>query len=235
MSTESGSGQQTDRAAVAFHPPLLLLLLIVGGVIGSWIWPASFLPDSLALGVGLPIVVIALAVFAWAVTTMTRGGASVPTHTPTDAIVGHGPFRFSRNPIYLSMTLLLIGIGVTGVLMRYVVRVDVINIKVLTHGLVTGKPFIAESINSLFFVHLFLITVLISYFPFSKLMHMGGVFLSPTRNMTGNTRAVRHVNPWNYPVKVHTYQEYEDEFREHMIEAGLPVDKGAETAAETEK
>ena len=111
MSTESGSGQQTDRAAVAFHPPLLLLLLIVGGVIGSWIWPASFLPDSLALGIGLPIVIIALAVFAWAVTTMTRGGASVPTHTPTDAIVGHGPFRFSRNPIYLSMTLLLIGIG----------------------------------------------------------------------------------------------------------------------------
>jgi nitrate reductase gamma subunit len=44
-------------------------------------------------------------------------------------------------------------------------------------------------------------------------MHLGGIFLSPTRNMPGNTRG-RHVNPWNYPVKVHTYEEYEDDFRE---------------------
>jgi hypothetical protein len=56
-------------------------------------------------------------------------------------------------------------------------------------------------------------------------MHMGGIFLSPTRNMANYTRAVRHVNPWNYPVNVHTYEEYEDDFREKMIEAGLPVDK----------
>jgi hypothetical protein len=56
-------------------------------------------------------------------------------------------------------------------------------------------------------------------------MHMGGVFLSPTRNLPCNTRAVRHVNPWNYPVEVHTYEEYEEEFREKMIEAGLPVEK----------
>jgi nitrate reductase gamma subunit len=57
------------------------------------------------------------------------------------------------------------------------------------------------------------------------LMHLGGVFLSPTRNLTTDTRARRHVNPWNYPVPVHTYEEYEDEFRDKMIEAGLPVDK----------
>ena len=49
--------------------------------------------------------------------------------------------------------------------------------------------------------------------------------MSPTRNQTTNTREVRHVNPWNYPVKVHTYEEYEDEFREKMIAVGLPVDK----------
>jgi hypothetical protein len=43
--------------------------------------------------------------------------------------------------------------------------------------------------------------------------------------MASNNRAVRHINPWNYPVPVHTYAEYEDEFREKMIESGLPVDK----------
>jgi len=40
-----------------------------------------------------------------------------------------------------------------------------------------------------------------------------------------NSRAVRHVNPWDYPVKVHTYEEYEDEFRDVMRAAGLPLDK----------
>ena len=66
------------------------------------------------------------------------------------------------------------------------------------------------------------------YFPFSKLMHMGGIFFSPTRNMKGNSREFRTENPWNYPVKVHTYEEYEDDFRDKMIEAGLPVEKKIE-------
>ena len=69
-------------------------------------------------------------------------------------------------------------------------------------------------------------------FPFSKLMHMGGVFLSPTRNLANNNRAVRHINPWDYPVHVHTYEEYEDEFREKMVEVGIPVDKMPEPQGE---
>jgi hypothetical protein len=56
-------------------------------------------------------------------------------------------------------------------------------------------------------------------------MHLGGVFLSPTRNLANNNRAKRYINPWNYPVKVHTYAEYEDEFREKMKTAEIPVDK----------
>lgn len=121
---------------------------------------------------------------------------------------------------------LIFGIAVTGLLMRYLTKIDVISAKELTMGLVTLQPVIPEAgIGSIFYVHIFFVSVLLAYFPFSKLMHLGGVFLSPTRNMTGNSRAVRHINPWNYPVKVHTYDEYEDEFREKMIEAGLPVEK----------
>jgi len=121
---------------------------------------------------------------------------------------------------------LLIGIALTGILMRYFTKINVIAAKELAMGLVTFHPSVPQGgIGGIFYVHLFFVCVLLAYFPFSKLMHMGGIFLSPTRNMPGNTRAVRHVNPWNYPVKVHTYEEYEDEFREKMIEAGLPVEK----------
>ncbi len=120
---------------------------------------------------------------------------------------------------------LIIGIALTGILMRYFAKVDVVGIKALAMSLVTLHPTIPEGIGGLFYIHIFLVSVLFAYFPFSKLMHLGGVFLSPTRNLTTDTRARRHINPWNYPVKIHTYEEYEDHFREKMIEAGLPVEK----------
>ena len=59
----------------------------------------------------------------------------------------------------------------------------------------------------------------------THLTQLVGVFMSPTRNLTCNNRWVMHVNPWNYPVKFHSYEEYEDKFRDAMIEAGIPVDK----------
>ena len=101
-----------DRAAVAFHPPQLLLLLIVIGILAQWLFDARFVPPALAMPIGAPIVALALVMFGWAILTMRQGGASVPTNTATDAIVEAGPFRITRNPIYLSMTLLLVGIGI---------------------------------------------------------------------------------------------------------------------------
>lgn len=120
---------------------------------------------------------------------------------------------------------LILSIAITGILMRYFYKVDIVAVKELAMGLVTLKPTVPAGIGSLFFIHLFLVSVLVAYFPFSKLMHAPGVFLSPTRNLACNNRWVRHVNPWNYPVKFHSYEEYEDKFREAMIEAEIPVEK----------
>lgn len=120
---------------------------------------------------------------------------------------------------------LIMGIALTGVWMRYFQKVDIISVKTLSLGLFTFHPVIPEGISFWFFVHIFLVSVLIAYFPMSKLMHMGGVFLSPTRNLANNSRAKRHINPWNPTVKLHTYEEWEDEFREKMREAGMPLEK----------
>jgi len=98
-------------------------------------------------------------------------------------------------------------------------------VKELGVGLLALHPALPEGISPLFYIHLFLVSALIAYFPFSKLMHLGGVFLSPTRNLANNNRMKRHVNPWNYDVKVHTYEEYEEEFRDVMKAAGLPLEK----------
>jgi len=152
------------------------------------------------------------------------------------ALLGAVVFLFARRVYlphirYISLAsdffplFLIMGIAISGIFMRYFTKVDIVGVKELTMGLVTLSPGIPENVGSVFYVHMLFISVLMAYFPFSKLMHMAGVFLSPTRNLTTNTRAIRHINPWNYPVKIHTYAEYEDEFREKMIEAGLPVEK----------
>ncbi len=120
---------------------------------------------------------------------------------------------------------LIIGVALSGILMRYFAKVDIVGVKELTMGLATFRLTIPEGIGAVFYVHVFLVSVLLAYFPFSKLMHMPGIFLSPTRNLANNNRAYRHINPWNPTVKVHTYEEYEDDFREKMIGVGLPVEK----------
>ncbi|MFH0811694.1 MAG: sulfate reduction electron transfer complex DsrMKJOP subunit DsrM [Pseudomonadota bacterium] len=135
--------------------------------------------------------------------------------------------RYISLPADYFPLLLLLGIVFTGVLMRSfeAFKVDLIKVKELAIGLLSFHPVIPEGIGFLFYVHLFFVCVLLVYFPFSKLMHMGGVFLSPTRNLANTNRIQRHINPWNYPVKVHHYEEYEEEFREKMKMAGIPVEK----------
>uniref|UniRef100_A0A7C3UW78 Menaquinol oxidoreductase n=1 Tax=Desulfobacca acetoxidans TaxID=60893 RepID=A0A7C3UW78_9BACT len=130
---------------------------------------------------------------------------------------------------------LILGIGLTGFLLRYIYRTDITAVKQLAMGLVTFHPVVPAGISPLFFAHLFLVCVLFAYFPFSKLMHMPGVFLSPTRNLANNNRQRVHINPWNYPVKFHTYMDQENEYREAMVEAGIPVEIPPAAPAEEEK
>ena len=120
---------------------------------------------------------------------------------------------------------LILGIAISGVLMRYFIKTDIVSVKMLTMGLISFHPVVPDGIGVIFYIHLFLLCVLFAYFPFSKLVHMAGVFMSPTRNLANNSREKRHINPWNYPVHVHTYEEYENDFREKMKDAGLPVEK----------
>ena len=128
--------------------------------------------------------------------------------------------------------LLLICIVATGLCMRYFDKADIASIKVFIMGLAHLSPASTEGLPSLFVVHLTFVSVLLLYFPFSKLMHMPGIFFSPTRNVPNDTRRVRHVNPWNPPKQFFTYAEYEDEYREFMADAGLPLEKQPEKAAE---
>lgn len=125
---------------------------------------------------------------------------------------------------------LLIGIVGSGIYLRYFDKTEIAQVKIYLMALTHFSPISATGINGLFFVHVTLVCVLLCYFPFSKLAHMTGLWFSSTRNMPNNSRAVRHINPWNPPKDYFTYQQYEDEYREAMAEAGLPLEKQPEKA-----
>ncbi|MCD6249132.1 MAG: sulfate reduction electron transfer complex DsrMKJOP subunit DsrM [candidate division Zixibacteria bacterium] len=177
---------------------------------------------------------------SWLVTMQNLDGffqIGLPIILTTDVvIVASLTFLFLRRVVdqklrYLSLPadyfplFLLLGITVSGVFMRYFTKTDLVSIKELAIGLVSFSPVVSSEVGLVFFVHIFLVSVLLAYIPLSKLMHFAGVFMSPTRNLANNNRVRRHINPWNPKVKVHTYEEYEDEYRDLMKAAGLPVDK----------
>ncbi len=125
---------------------------------------------------------------------------------------------------YLAL-FLLISVVLSGIWMRHLDKVDIIKVKELAMGILSFSPTIPDGIGSIFYIHLFFVSVLIMYFPYSKLMHMAGVFFSPTRNLANTNRVKRHINPWNPEVKVHTYKEYEEEFGDLMKSVDIPLDK----------
>jgi len=205
-------------AGILMHWSFLIILLrhlrLVTNPVPGWV---SFIENTDGfLEIGLPAVFVTTVTFLLGVTFLLIRRLTNPQVRYISLIGDYFPL------------LLLLGIGLSGVWMRHFGKVDIASIKELMVGLFSFSPTVPEGISSLFYGHLFLVSVLLAYFPFSKLTHMAGVFLSPTRNMAANNRAERHENPWDYPVKVHTYEAYEDELREKMVGAGIPVEKPLE-------
>ena len=133
--------------------------------------------------------------------------------------------RYISLPSDFFVLLTIAGIALSGVFLRVIYKVDLVQVKEWVMAMSSFHPMPPKGVNLLFYVHLFFVSLLVAYFPLSKLMHMPGILLSPTKNLRNTSRKDRHINPWDHPVKVHTYEEYENEFREIMKEAGMPVEK----------
>ena len=94
----------------AVRPPRVYLAAIVTGLLLQLAMPLPFLPRPMAAGAIL--VVAAIALLWYSVALFRAAGTPVPARKPTTAIVRSGPYRFSRNPIYLAYSLLLLGIAI---------------------------------------------------------------------------------------------------------------------------
>ena len=94
------------------RPPLVYLISLVTGALIQIATPLPFLPGTLGVPLGASLVVVAIALFSYSVAKFRAAGTPVPARKPTTVIVRTGPYRFSRNPIYLAFTLLQLGIAI---------------------------------------------------------------------------------------------------------------------------
>src|SRR5262249_35842227 len=96
----------TDTANVIVRPPIAWPVAVLAGLALNWLMPLPFVPVAVPAGwLGTMVFALALALVAWGIATIIRAGSNVPTHLPTTTIVDTGPYRFTRNPIYLGMVL----------------------------------------------------------------------------------------------------------------------------------
>jgi protein-S-isoprenylcysteine O-methyltransferase Ste14 len=93
------------------RPPLVYLGSIAVGAILQSAWPVFLLPRGMSRRLGAAVVLLAIGLFLSAVRTFRVAGTPVPGNRPTTTIVRTGPYRLSRNPIYLAFSLLHLGIA----------------------------------------------------------------------------------------------------------------------------
>ncbi len=94
------------------RPPFVYLGSIALGLVLHLLWPARLVPLSVSTPAGAIVTVLAIALFVSAVRTLRAAGTPIPGNRPTTTIVRTGPYRFSRNPIYLAFSLLQLGISI---------------------------------------------------------------------------------------------------------------------------
>lgn len=111
MLAESQSQRQrADSPGVRISPPLVFIALFLIGWLIQSRFPLLFLSNPLALILGIAFV-CGYAVLAIAsISTMIRRGGTLNTNGPSQAIVTSGVYRITRNPMYLSLVLLHVGV-----------------------------------------------------------------------------------------------------------------------------
>lgn len=106
METISTNTSQPDHAGVHVLPPMVLfIMLLLSLALDMWALPLPFGFGMAGTLVGMVLAMDAITLIVISAATLKKAGTNVPPNRPTKLIVCHGPFRFSRNPIYIGFFL----------------------------------------------------------------------------------------------------------------------------------
>ena len=107
------SDSKKDSSGAIAPPPVIALVLIAIGVVLGAFWPVEIIPAPWQYVAGGPIIAAAVLLVMSAFRLFQRAKTPVPTYRTPTALVTGGVYRLTRNPIYLAMVLLIIGLAVT--------------------------------------------------------------------------------------------------------------------------
>jgi protein-S-isoprenylcysteine O-methyltransferase Ste14 len=105
------TNDERDNPGVIAPPPLIYLGPLVFGLLLNRRFPAPFLPRGLARLLGWPLLGGGLFLMVWFFRTMRRADTPVSPHKPVSSLVVEGPFRYTRNPGYLSLAMTYAGLA----------------------------------------------------------------------------------------------------------------------------
>jgi protein-S-isoprenylcysteine O-methyltransferase Ste14 len=101
-----------DRPGVIARPPLIYVSALVVGFVLEFLWPQGFFALAYRLPLGLALVAAGAGVGRFAFREFKKAGTHYRTDRPATVIITTGPFRFTRNPLYISLSLIYLGIAV---------------------------------------------------------------------------------------------------------------------------
>ena len=105
--------EDADTSNAIIRPPIAWAIAILAAIGVDWLYPLRFVPASVPrIWGGSGVFAVALALAIWAIVTITKAGSRVETNKPTTTIVTKGPFRSTRNPIYLGFLLGQVGLAI---------------------------------------------------------------------------------------------------------------------------
>lgn len=115
---------QFDRPSTMPWPPLIYVVALALAILANWLMPLPWLPNPLGdilFAVGWLMVVLGLAMIVSSIRTLGRAKTTVKPHEAATHLVTNGPFSFSRNPIYLGNTIIMLGIALVSGIVWFVV------------------------------------------------------------------------------------------------------------------
>jgi protein-S-isoprenylcysteine O-methyltransferase Ste14 len=103
-----------DHPGVIAQPPRIFLATMAIGFALEWFLPTSFVSGLLRLVLGASLLSVGFWLTYAAIGQQRRAGTNIETHRPTETIVRDGLYARSRNPIYIGLILIYLGVAVLG-------------------------------------------------------------------------------------------------------------------------
>ena len=101
----------SDNAGVITIPPIVYLVGLLLGLLIHYFYPIGFLSESVSIGFGVLLTPVAIPIALFAVLALKRAETPLDVRKPTTAIVTNGIYRLSRNPMYVALAFVYLGIA----------------------------------------------------------------------------------------------------------------------------